>query len=48
MCLKIARWEANSADLGHTPQNAASDLGLHCLLRPVCPNPKDKYGMSKQ
>ena len=19
----------------------ASDLGLHCLLRPVCPNPQD-------
>ena len=27
---------ANSVDPGQMPQNAASDLGLHCLLRPVC------------
>ena len=33
LCLKIARWEANSA----------SHLGLHCLPRPVCPNTYDKY-----
>ena len=26
---------ANSVDPGQMPQNAASDLGLHCLLRPV-------------
>ena len=25
-------------------QNAASDLGLHRLLRPVCPNTEDCYG----
>ena len=25
---------------------AASDLGLHCLLRPVCPNTLSKYGNS--
>ena len=24
---------ANSADPDHTPQNAASDQGLHCLLK---------------
>ena len=29
---------ANSIDPDQTPQNAASDQGLHCLLRPVCPN----------
>ena len=23
----------------------ASDLGLHCLQRPVCPNIKDYYGI---
>ena len=28
---------ANSVDPDQTPQNAASDLGLHCLLRPGCP-----------
>ena len=26
---------ANRVDSDQTPQNAASDLGLHCLLRPV-------------
>ena len=35
---KIAGWEANSVDLDQTPRSAASDLGLHCLPRPVCPN----------
>ena len=25
------------------PQNVASDLGLHCLLRPVCQNTFYKY-----
>ena len=29
-------------------QIAASDLGLHCLLRPVCPNTKGYYGISNQ
>ena len=28
----------NSADPDQTPRSAASDLGLHCLLRHVCPN----------
>ena len=23
----------------------AADLGLHCLLMPVCPNTQDKYGL---
>ena len=37
---------ANSADPDQTPRSAASDLGLHCLLRPVClcPNRKINYG----
>ena len=41
---KIAGRVANSADIGQTPRPAASDLGLHCLLRPVCPNAWSKYG----
>ena len=28
----------NSVDLDETPRSAASHLGLHCLLRLVCPN----------
>ena len=34
----------NGVDPDQTPQNAASDRGLHILLRPVCPNTKGKYG----
>ena len=34
---------ANSADPDQTPQNTASDLGLHSLLRLVFPNTKSKY-----
>ena len=30
---KIAEWVANSADPDQTPRFAASDLGLHWLLR---------------
>ena len=37
---------ANSADSDETPHSAASHLGLHCLLRPVCPNSYGKYGTS--
>ena len=29
---------ANSVDPDQTPHSAASHLGLHCLLRPVCQN----------
>ena len=29
---------ANSVDPDQMPHSAASDLGLHCLQRPVCPN----------
>ena len=28
---------ANSVDPDEMPHSAASHLGLHCLLRPVCP-----------
>ena len=27
---------ANSAETNQMPHSAASDLGLHCLLRPLC------------
>ena len=35
---------ANSVDPDETLHSAASHLGLHCLLRPVCPNTYGKYG----
>ena len=35
---------ANSVDPDQTPRSAASDLGLNCLLRSVCPNTLSKYG----
>ena len=38
MYLKAARRVANNADPDQMPHSVASDLGLHCLLRPVCPN----------
>ena len=34
---KIAGRVANSVNPDQTPRSAASDLGLHCLLRLVCP-----------
>ena len=40
---KIAWWVANSVDSDQTPHSAASDLGLHCLLRHVSPNTYSKY-----
>ena len=36
MCLKIPGRVANSVDPDQTPRSAASDLGLHYLLRSVC------------
>ena len=33
---------ANRVDPDETPRYAASHLGLHCLLRPECPN--TQYG----
>ena len=38
MWLTTVGWVANSVGPDQTPRSAASDLGLHCLLRPVCPN----------
>ena len=35
----------NSADPDQMQHSAVSDLGLQCLLRPVCPNAKDEYGI---
>ena len=35
---------ANSADPDQMPHSAASDLGLQCLLKSVCPNTLGKYG----
>ena len=39
----MAVWVANSVDPDETPSSAASRLGLHCLLRPVCPNTYSKW-----
>ena len=36
---------ANSVDPDETPRSAASHQGLHCLLRPVCPNTYGKFGI---
>ena len=38
---------ANSVDPDQTTRSAASDLGLHCLHRPACPNTEGKYGIHK-
>ena len=35
---------SDSLDPDQMPHSAASDLGLHCLLKPVCPNTWDYYG----
>ena len=35
---------ANRVDPVQTPHSAASDLGLHCLLGPICRN-KGKYSI---
>ena len=35
---EIAEWVANGVDPDQTPRSAASDLGLHSLLKSVCPN----------
>ena len=36
---------ANSVGPDQMPHSVASDQGLHCLLRPVCPNIKGYYGI---
>ena len=35
---------ANSVDPDQMLHSAASDVGLHCLQRPVCPNTEGYYG----
>ena len=39
---------ANSVGPDETSRSAASHLGLHCLLRPVCPNTYGRYGIFLQ
>ena len=41
--LKIAGLVAVSVDPDETPYSVVSQLGLHCLLRPVCRNTYGKY-----
>ena len=36
---------ANSVDPDQIPHSVVSDLGLHCLLRPVCWNTWCYYGI---
>ena len=36
---------ANSVGPDQTLHSAASDLGLHCLQRPICPNTLGYYGI---
>ena len=36
-------WVAHSVDIDHMPHSVVSDLGLHCLLRPACPNALGYY-----
>ena len=36
---------ANGVDADEMPHSVASHLGLHYLLRPVCPNTYGKYGI---
>ena len=38
---------ANSADPDQTPRIAASDLGRHCLQKPICPNTYSYYSTYK-
>ena len=33
----------NSLDPNYMPHSVASDLGLHCLLKSLCPNTWGKY-----
>ena len=42
---KTMGFMANSVDQDQTPRSAASDLGLHFLLRPVRPGYSDKRGI---
>ena len=35
---------ANSVDPDQMPHSVASDLGLHCLQKPICSNTYGYYG----
>ena len=35
---------ANSVDSDWMLHSAASDMGIHCLQRPICPNTWGYYG----
>ena len=45
LCLKIAEWVANSVDPDESPRSAATHLGLHRLLMPVCTNTYGKHSI---
>ena len=37
----------NRVDTDQTAPEEQSDLGLHCLLRPICPNISNYYGNTR-
>ena len=41
---QIAEGMANSVDPDQMPNYVASDLGIHCLLKLICPKTKCNYG----
>ena len=45
-CQKDVNGIANSVDPDQTAPKEQSDLGLHCLPRPICPKTYDHYGYS--
>ena len=45
MCQKDADGMANSVVPDQTAPQEQSDLGLHCLPRPICPNIQNFYGI---
>ena len=47
MCLNDAGGMENSADPDQTAPKEQSDLDLHCLLRPTCPNIKNVFSALK-
>ena len=49
MCPNNADKMANNVDPDQTaPREEQSDLGLHCLLRPVRPKIEEHYGIGRQ
>ena len=45
--MEISELNANSVDPDQTPQNAASDLGLHCLPKSLLRGARLKWVNSK-